>query len=761
MTTVSIFVILAWRLEVRTSRRFNRLFETLGEKIAARRWWVIGAWAVLLLVALPFSFSLTKVVNSTGTTAPGSQSAAVQTVVDRSFPSATRVTAMVVFHRPFRPLDARDRLAIRQATLDLKGDHNVQKVSRPGFAKNGRLAYIVLTLKTHKAVDSTGMVPGLKKRLALVRLPPGLSADLTGTAPIFAAFNNTVAVSLSRAEILTLPLTILVLVFVFGSIAASLIPGLTAFAGITLGLAALYLLRSFVPLTNSVQNAAAMLGLGVGIDYSLILISRFRRESAAGRTVSQALAVTCATAGKTVAFSGCIVAATNLILSAIGQPLLVSLSLGVFASVTCTVLASLTLTPALLACLGPHLEWPRGLGRWKTRVVGVAFGHRGFWASHARRIMARPWAVLIATGTVVLLLAIPALNLRLQDISTLSLPPGLPAREGYLRYTQAFGAGSLGPITLLVHSPDGVLSPGFYPKLRRLEKNLRQEAGVARVVGVADLPGPRVAALRLLPRRPKSVENLLSADRRSTLIYVYPKTDPNSQASFELVHRLRRLVAGDKHVLVGGSAAKIVDIINGIGSSFPALALAVMALTYLILLVLLRSILLPLKAVLLTLLSTLASYGFLFLFFQAGYGSALLGFHPQTAIAWSSPPLVFSILFGLSTDYEVFLLSRIQEHYQATGDNRESVARGLEETAGIITSAAFLMVTVFVSFGFSPLVLMQEIGLGMSFAIILDATLVRMRLVPATMALLGPWNWWLPPWLSRFLPPPETVKLEE
>ncbi len=720
------------------------MFQTLGHAAARRRWWVVALWAGVLLLALPYSFSLIRVLNATGQGAPGSPSARAKALWESRFPATRHATTLVVFHRGARPLDALDQLAIRQAARQLKDAAAVHKVTGPYFSPHRHLAYLDVILHARHTVQGEHSVPSLRRRLARVHLPQALTVRLTGDAPLSYAFDHTVMADLGRAERWTLPVTFLALVLIFGSLAAAMVPLISAFAGITLGLAALYALHSFLPLTSNVQEAAAMIGLGVGIDYSLLLVTRFRREVRGGRTTRDAAAATMATAGEAVAFSGLVVLATNLALSTINQPLLASLALGVAAAVAFTLLASLTLTPALLACLGPGLEWPAALGRLRRRV---SWG-RGMWEGLARRIMHRPWAVLLGAVAFLVLLALPAAGLRLWEPGSAALPAASRARQGYQLYTAAFGAGSMGPLVLTLRTSSRISSPRVLSDLRRLERDLGKLSDVKKVRGLTDLSAATLRGLPTMSRRPAALKTLLGSHDHTTLVWVYPKSPPSSQASLALVGRVRRFLSGfhglDGQVLVGGGAAQTADVVSRIRTSAPFVVVSVMLLSYLLLFALFRSVLLPLKAVLLTLLSTLAAYGFLVLVFQDGYGAALLGFHSPGAVTWEAPPLIFAVLFGLSTDYEVFLLSRIRERYRASGDNRESVVRGLEETAGLITSAAFLMVSVFVVFGFSQLEFMKEMGLGMAFAVVLDATVIRTLLVPASMAILGPWNWWLP-----------------
>jgi RND superfamily putative drug exporter len=431
------------------------------------------------------------------------------------------------------------------------------------------------------------------------------------------------------------------------------------------------------------------------------------------------------------------------------------------------VLAALTLLPAMLSILGPRLD------SLAVRRVAPGADGDGRWARLAHWVMRRPVAVLVPTLALLLLLGAPFLHVRFNAPDATILPASVPSRAAFDLLQEQFGEGEFAPLTLAVRTTGAATSPANLAALSDWTRRLAADPRISRVESLVTVD-PRLTLGQYVllyngpggpPDRFIALQLAATTKANLTAVTIYTPYGPNRDEARDLVHDLRTGGAGlappaGASILVGGGAAEVVDVVGRIGADFPRTGLIILVLTFVVLFVLLRSVVLPLKAILMNGLSIVASFGALVWIFQDGNLSALLGFQPLGFVETSQPVILFCVLFGLSMDYEVFLLTRMKEVWDKTGDNREAVARGLERSGRIVTSAALIVVVVAGSFAFADIVLIKALGLGMAIAVALDATVVRARLVPATMRLLGHWNWWLPArmarWLDR-LPTPELV----
>jgi RND superfamily putative drug exporter len=422
------------------------------------------------------------------------------------------------------------------------------------------------------------------------------------------------------------------------------------------------------------------------------------------------------------------------------------------------VAAALTLLPALLTLFGPHLD------RLSVRRVTVEPGADGPWARFARRVMRHPVAILVPTLAFLLVLGSPFLHVRFNAPDSSILPPDVPSRAAFDRLRAEFGEGEFAPISIAVRTTGDVTTPDNLARVYDYTRRLAADVRVARVDSLVDVdPRMTLAQYQLLygdPNGPRDrfVATGLAATTRDdlTAITLTTRHGGNTPEGRALVTDLRDSASplappDGVSVLVGGGAADVSDVVDRVAADFPRTALFIIVTTYLVLFALLRSVVLPAKALVMNTLSLTASFGALVWIFQDGNLSGPLGFTPVGFVETTMPVILFCVLFGLSMDYEVFLLSRMKEAWDATGDNAEAVARGLERSGRIVTSAALIVVVVAGSFAFADIVLIKALGLGVAIAVALDATVVRALLVPATMRLLGRWNWWMPAWLERFV----------
>ncbi|MGY1620418.1 MMPL family transporter [Geodermatophilus sp. SYSU D00691] len=555
---------------------------------------------------------------------------------------------------------------------------------------------------------------------------PGLTTRVGGNAVVQEDINERVSADIARAESISMPVLLVLLVVIFGSLAAASLPLAIGGAAILGSFAALRAFTSFTDVSVFAVNVVTIMGLGLAIDYGLFMVSRFREEIRRQPTTEEALARTMATAGRTVAVSALTVAISLAGLLIFPQVFLRSMGFGGMSAVLIAMLAALTLLPALLGMLGPKVDAlsVRRLFR-RGRPAPVVAEEHGAWYRIARAVMRRPLAITVAVTAVLIGLALPFLNVQFGGIDERVLPAGTESRVVAEAIERDFPQAADGPIEIVVGLPEAVDSPAGGQALQ------------AYVDDVAAVPGVDGA----------TVTAAAGDTARVAVAYDGDPVDADARA---LVGEIRDVPAPEGGTaLVGGESAVLTDLLDSLGSLLPWMALLVVATTFVLLFLAFGSVVLPLKAVVMNVLSLGASFGALVWIFQDGHLSGLLDFEPTGFLEATQPILVLAIVFGLSMDYEVFLMSRIREQYDLTGDNTKAVATGLQRTGGIITSAALLLIVVIAAFSLSGITFIKMIGVAMLIAIVVDATIVRTLLVPATMRLLGDANWWAPGPLRR------------
>jgi putative drug exporter of the RND superfamily len=520
---------------------------------------------------------------------------------------------------------------------------------------------------------------------------------------------------------------VVILLVAFGSVLAMGLPILAALFGIGCGMAIVMLAAHVLDVPDFAPAAVAMVTIGVGIDYALVLVTRYREGLAAGRDPEAAVVRAVDTAGRAVLFAGTAVVIALLGLLVVGLAATRSLAVAVSSGVLMAMLASLTLLPAMLGFAGRHID-RLSVGRRRLDRGG----HTSVWYRWSRVVQRRPGPVAAVGFTVLIVLTAPVVSMRLGFGDAGNRPDSDTVRRAYDLVSESFGAGFNGPIFLAVDLPGDVSDDVV---LARLDAAMANDSGVASATPAVVGDGDDVA-----------------------VVQVFPATSPQDETTSDLVHRLRddvlpRVVIGsDAQVLVGGPVAGVTDASDLQASRMPLFIGAVLIMSFVVLMAVFRSVAVALKAIVLNVLSIGAAYGVVVAVFQWGWGAGVLGLgEPGPIEAWA-PMMLFAILFGLSMDYEVFLLTRMKEEYDRTGDNATAVADGLARTARLITAAAAIMICVFGGFVLSADRALQLFGLGLATAILVDVTIVRLLLVPATMELLGDRNWWLPGWLDRLLP---------
>jgi putative drug exporter of the RND superfamily len=728
---------------------------------------------VIALASITLAIKASDSLSSGGWLDADSESANVSARLDTEF-GAGKSSVIVLFRSDTPGADATStpfQTAIATSVAGLANDPRVTGIV--GFAEtgdprfistSGDAAYVVIQLDmTDEA--SVGAVDDLR---AAIVPPAGYSDQLTGYGPITRDSAKQSETDLQKAEAVSLPIAALVLLVVFASVVAAGMPLLVAGLAIPSSLALVWIVAQQVEMSIFVLNIATMLGLALAIDYSLFIVSRFREELRRGRTVAEAVERAVATAGKAVAFSGVAVGIGLSGLLLFEAPAIRSIGIAGALVVLCSVLYALTFLPAVLGMLG-HRVNALSLGGLRRRVRPMTARPDAIatsrWEQVARLVMRRPIAVLVPTLAVLLIAGAPVLHLEQGVPGADIYPAGVESRDAYVALQTAFAPGETTPIIILATVPGSPTDVATIAALTDYGATLAAMDGIDRVEGpytIRDpgtgtlLPPDQVAALYALPdaQRPAGLDELLAQYVRGSTVRLdaISPLSPSVPTATSMIPVIRATDPGHGITTqVGGSAATGHDFLVSQGERAPfAVGLTLIA-SGLILFLLFGSVIIPIKAVIMTLLSISASFGALVWIFQEGHLADVLHFTPLGYTIAGNPIIMFSVIFGLSMDYEVLLLSRIQEAYRRTGDNTASVAEGLSKTAGVITGAALIMVSVFAAFALAEVITIKSIGVGMAIAVAVDATIIRVLLVPATMRLMGRWNWWAPGVLGRLV----------
>ena len=752
------------------------MFSRWGAFVYRRRRFVLLVMLVLAGVAAPLASSTAGELTAGGWLDPKSESAAVAERLEAEF-GGGRTAFIAVFHATEPGADATSaafQAAIEETVAPIRDEPGVSAVT--GYAETqddrfisvkGDAAYVVIGLDMTDD-ESVEAVDRLESKLTP---PADYTMGLTGFGPIQKDSAELSETDLQRAEIVSLPIAALVLILVFASVVAAGMPLLVAGLAIPTSLAIIGQLARQTEMSIYVLNIATMLGLALAIDYSLFITSRFREELAKGRTSEQAVTIAVGTAGKAVLFSGIAVAIGLSGLLWFRASALSSIGLGGAVVVLCSVLFSLTFLPALLGMLGPNVN--RLSVRSLLRRIGLAgeaatTAPESRWERVAHAVMRRPLLVLAPVLAGLLIVGSPFFRLQQGVPDATVYPAGIPSRDAWVALLDEFRPGETTPISVLVDTDANATDPASIEAIMAYSTSFEGIDGIDRVEGpftIADpstgtlLDADQVAQLygapagTLPPQLEAAVASLKDAYIRGSTVRLdaISPLRPTAPDGTAVVPRVRAVDPGEGigRIMVGGSAAISADFLQAQNDRMPWAVGTTLLASAIILFLLFGSLAIPLKAVVMTLLSLSASFGALVWVFQEGNLHELLNFEPIGFTIAGNPIIMFAVLIGLSMDYEVLLLSRIQESYRRTRDNTAAVAEGLAKTAGVITGAAMVMVVVFSAFALADVVTIKSIGVGMALAIFLDATVVRVLLVPATMRLLGEWNWWAPGILGR------------
>jgi RND superfamily putative drug exporter len=691
-----------------------------------RRRSVLLAW-VVLLVGL---FSLNSAAGGKFLDEfdlPGSESQeAVDLLSEHGFESRTGFGGQVVFEAD--DVDDPEVRSTMEGLFEQVADATAPSEVVSPYSEEGErqvnddrtIAYAEVNLSDRDSDQVIDAGQRVRDIVAEADLPPGLRVELGGDA-----FIGEVEFS---SELIGFIAAIIILLIAFGSVLAMGLPIITAIFGIVTGIAIVGLVVHLIDMPSFSNQAVAMIGIGVGIDYALFIVTRYREGLHDGLDAEGATIRALDTAGRAVLFAGCTVIIAVMGMFTIGLDMIRGLAVGISIGVLMTMLASVTLLPAILGFVGTNID-KFGLPH-RARAEGAGRESIGFrWS---RVIQRRPWPALIVSAVLLVVLSLPVFGIRLGFGDAGNRPTSDTTRQAYDLLSEGFGPGFNGPFVLAAELPNGPQDLGV---LEQMTARLNETDGV-------DFATPPIP----------------NDDVDAAIVQVFPDTAPQDQATEDLVHTLRDQVVPDAvegtdvSVFVGGLTPSVVDFSEYTAERLPWFIAAVLVMSFVLLMIVFRSLLVPLKAVVMNLLSVGAAYGVLVAVFQWGWGGSLFGAGREGPIEAWIPMMLFAVIFGLSMDYEVFLLSRIREDYDRTHDNGTAVANGLAVTARVITAAAAIMFCVFFSFVLGADRSLKMFGFGLAIAVFLDASVVRMVLVPATMELLGDRNWWLPRWLDRILP---------
>ena len=724
----------------------SKVLYRLGRSAVRHRRWVVAAWlAAVVLLAVAGGAAGGEFSNDSFGTIPGSDSRRASELLERTLPERAGSSAQVVVHAVDGSVaQAGGDAALAGAVAQMEALPHVVGVDQQ-LSDDGATALVTVRYDETAPDLGTGVYRELQATAAPL-VEHGLEVDYGGEVP-----QNAEEVEPSASVAVGLLAAALILLLAFGSVIAMGLPIGTAVVGLAAGSLVIGLGAAVIDLPADVQELGALIGLGVGIDYSLLIITRHRSGLHRGLTVEDAAGRAIATAGQAVLIAGATVVISIFGLAIVGISNITLDGAGAALVVAVMVLAAITLLPALLGFAGHNVDrfgLPGRIPRVEPTVVDAA-GRAHGWARWSRHVSRHPVLYLIASVAVLLALAAPALDLRLGQPDAGTLPESSTLRRSYDQLAVAFGPGFNGPLLVAVDRAG--------------------DDGAPEAVRAALMADPGIAVVSA---------PVVSDGGDSAVIQIEPASAPQDAATEALVHRLRdtvlpaALAGSPAQAHVGGQTAMLIDLSQRINDRLPWFMGAVIGLSFLLLMVVFRSIVVPLKAAAMNVLSVGAAYGVIVAVFQKGWGGSLMGVHESLPIVGFLPFFVFAVLFGLSMDYEVFLLSRVREEYLASGDNTQSIVTGITTTARVITSAALVMIAVFASFTLGADPVLKMFGLGFATGILVDATVVRMALVPAALQLMGRANWWLPRGLDRRiphvdiegetrLPPPEARELLE
>ncbi len=725
-------------------RRENGFFWRWGRFIFRFRWVVLLLSAALFLLMGQYARQVPELLKDNGFAPTGSESdVGFHLMEDKLGMASSAVTLVYASGR--RDLTSASEISLILSSLDdlqklpYVRSVKLNETSRRNNNAGVQSVHIELNLSKSEALDK---YPEIRSKI----LPPeGMNVYVDGSTATLYDIQKATKSDLAKSERIGLPIALFVLLLIFGTLWAAVLPLIIGVMSVSVTLGLCYFIAQTYALSNFTPNMVTMVGLAVGIDYALFVVSRFREELSRRHSVHDAVAVTCQMAGKSIYFSGFAVLIGMLGLLFIDLPIMRSLCLGGVLVVFTSVLFSNTLLLALLGIFG------RNINRFPIfPVLQYRRQNSTTWERIAFSVMKRPISLVLLISGILVLLMLPIGGIKLAVPNAEVLPPTYESRQGADMLKDTYDAREASPVQIVVRTRETEWNERAVRDLQSYTNTILAYSGVEKVRSLITALGnlsPEKTADMMRSREIRSrLEEMKLAKGDTALVVVVPRSDPESAETANLIRQLRQTDSGPLQTYVSGAAANRVDIMDRIDNGMPAMVGFVMAITYLVLFAAFRSVLLPLKAVLMNILSLGASLGIVVIVFQKGLLADLLNITSIGYVSIVLPVTIFCVVFGISMDYEVFLISRIKEEYEKTRDNERSTAVGLMKTGGLITSAALILITVVGSFVFTDIEITKALGVGLFSAIFIDATIIRVIVVPALMKLLGRANWWAPAW---------------
>ncbi|MDR3476431.1 MAG: MMPL family transporter [Gammaproteobacteria bacterium] len=731
------------------------LFYLYGKLIYRVRWLILALTIAVLAVSIPVLPKVIEPFTSTGFFDENSESAKANNVLNKQLGYSYNRFVILYSSPDLLASDPKFIAEIKNSLADLKAfptQHTVvyPDVNKQQISADKHTAYVVVMFKSNQEVGHEF----LTQFKSYIVKPRHLNMQIGGEPIFLDSVTKQTQIDLNKAEYIGTPAAIIMLLIIFGSVIAAFLPILLgAICGILI-LASLYHLGHIYSLSIFTINIALLVGLCLSLDYALLLISRFREQLHLTKNIEKAIAVTLGTAGKAVFFSGLAVFISLSALLFFPINILFSVGVGGLTAVFIAIIIALVILPAILSILKNHINGLPVHRFKKTRI--------SFWQWFITKVVNHPRSYFCIILGILLILSYPILYVKFGISNFRILPKTVDSRQFFDTFKNAFGENELSPAIIVVQSTkDSITAPNNIARLYDFANTLRGDTRIHKVSSIVSTE-PRLSKVQyqalyqmppaaLTPALKKLLE--ITTTKDFTILNAVPEYAETSGETKDLIKMLRHTNLGENLKLtVTGPPANTFDVLHGIFQVLPYSFLWIMLFTYLILLVLLRSIILPLKAIVTTTLSLTASYGMLIFIFQQGHFHEFLNFEAQEMLDISLCIIIFCAVFGFSMDYEVFLLTRIKECYEKTGNTRESIINGIDKSSRIITSAAIIVILICFSFMSADVLIVKAFGLGIAVAIFVDAFLIRLMLVPATMALLNDWSWYLPRWLNRILP---------
>jgi RND superfamily putative drug exporter len=739
-------------------------FINLGEKVIAYRVLILTLWIVLTVFGAFGAAKVDSVLRGEGATVKGSESYRQNEIVQKYFPHQYTKNLIITLKSKSLKLEQPEFIS---AMNKIKSFLNTRKEvgSIFDFNTDGSLAsedhkgtFILIGIRDAANEQNIGSeIPSmLAARIKNINIDPRIELHATGEPLIVNDMAKISDEDGARAERKILPLVVVLLILVFGALVSALIPVIVAFISIIITLGCLFVIGHYFELTIFCKAISSMMGLGVGIDYSLFMVSRFREEIEKGLSPKDAAIQTTATAGKAVCYSG--VAVTIGMAALLIPNLALTRSIG-FSGVLVVIIAilmSLTLLPVIFSMLGDKINAPKVLGQF----IHSSWGKRNIWIKWSNIVMNKPYEFFFFGIILLSVLSYFTLHLKLGTSGVMFMPKELDSRQGFVDVLEIDPSRKFSPMVISFETKDGssVYEKRNISKIYDFAEKMTETGQIARIIGIVDpTTGTSVESYQNLYANTMMLQNmqvvqpnpLVSADGTKTILWAMHKFVTKEAADLDTIVELRKMRdnynSENLDIMVGGIGSTNIDFKKAVYEYFPLIIILIVIATYIIMFSLLGSIILPIKAIVMNIFSVTASYGWLILVFQYGFTAGMIGVTDLPgSLLITTPLILFCIIFGLSMDYEIFMMSRIKEEYDKTQNTRQAVSVGLQRSGGIITNAALIMIIVFEAFAFSKIILVQEIGLGLATAVFIDATIIRVMLVPSILKILGKWSWWLP-----------------